>query len=62
MTALKSDPTCVTFLAQVTNEKVEDIMIKFVTYYGWKIYEHLACRGRAPKLWYIGLLSGASDL
>ena len=62
MMALESDPTCVTFLAQVTNEKAEDIVIKFVTYYGWKVHEHLARRGRAPKLRYIGPLSGASDL
>ena len=62
MMALKSDPTCVIFLAQVTNEKVKDIVIKFVTYYGWKVHEYLACRGRAPKLQYIGPLLGASDL
>ena len=60
--ALESDSTCITFVARTTDKKAEDIVIKFVTRYGWKVHEHLARKGKAPKLRYVGPLSGASDL
>ena len=53
---------CITFVAHMTDKKAEDIVIKFVTCYGWKMHEYSARKDRALKLQYIRLLLEASDL
>jgi hypothetical protein len=56
---LEKDSSCVTFLAQETDEQKKLIVVKFVQRYGHGAHECLAAAGFAPEIYYFGRVSQA---
>jgi hypothetical protein len=53
---LEFDATCVTFLAHSHTDPPKQIVVKFVTCYGWEAHDVLAEKNLAPKLLYFGMV------
>ena len=52
LSSLEDHPASVTYLAEITTQPGEKVVVKFVTGYGREVHEFLARNGWAPKLRY----------
>ena len=58
-----SDPANLTYVAETVGETPSsEVIVKFSDRYGYEPHQLLAEKGRAPELYYVGLLDGKQDV